>query len=326
MKNEKLWQLLLMLALIVIVSSFFTRQLTSSGTLYDYAQENPEIAFAENETETVTEENIVESETEIVGDSFEVTSTVASSVAEIGESQNKDNTSSEDVISTEDEPLCSYPTADDMASAHPERITYAEGFFYEPITLAIEARIRGISYPEDDTDIEVSLDDLSYVGVLYNDFDGNVAQGELICNNAIALDLVEIFEELYRNGYQFERIELIDEYGGDDTLSMENNNTSCFNYRIVDGSNHLSKHAYGLAIDINPFYNPYVVYNKDGSGETYISPKGSEVYADRSKDFPYKIDENDLCYKLFIEHGFTWGGNWNSSKDYQHFQKAEKIE
>ena len=36
-----------------------------------------------------------------------------------------------------------------------------------------------------------------------------------------------------------------------------------------------------------------------------------------------KIDENDLCYKLFIEHGFTWGGNWNSSKDYQHFQKVK---
>lgn len=308
MKNEKIWQLLLILALIVIVSSFFTRHLTSSGTLYDYAQENPEIAYAENETEVETEttENI---------EAGTVESAIESPVTE------PEDTKTEET--TKDEPLCSYPTADDMASAHPERITYAEGFYYEPISTDVETRIRGISYPADDTDIEVSLTDLSYVNVLYNDFDGNVAEGELICNNSIALDLVEIFEELYRNGYQFERIELIDAYGGDDTLSMENNNTSCFNYRIVDGSDHLSKHAYGLAIDINPFYNPYVVFNKDGSGETYISPNGSEVYADRSKDFPYKIDENDLCYKLFIEHGFTWGGNWNSSKDYQHFQKAE---
>lgn len=315
MKNEKLWHLLLLLALIVIVSSFFTRQLTSSGTLYDYAQENPEIAYAENETEAETETTeSIEPETLEEADATE--STIESPVTEP-----KDTEAEE---STEEESLCSYPTVDDMnSSAHPERITYAEGFFYEPITPEVESRIRGTSYPEDDTNIEVSLTDLSYVGVLYNDFDGNIAQGELICNNSIALDLVEIFEELYRNGYQFERIELIDAYGGDDTLSMENNNTSCFNYRIVDGSNRLSKHAYGLAIDINPFYNPYVVFNKDGSGETYISPKGSEVYADRSKDFPYKIDENDLCYKLFIEHGFTWGGNWNSSKDYQHFQKVE---
>ena len=317
MKNEKIWQLLLILAIIVIFNSFFTRQLTSSGTLYDYAKENPEIAYAEKETETEDAENL---ETSTFVDGTETESTDTLLVAETQDAQPEENT--ETTLSAEDETLCSYPTADDMASAHPERVTYAEGFFYEPISAEVESRIRGISYPEDDTDVEVPLSDLSYVGVLYNDFDGNVAEGELICNNSIAPDLVEIFEELYRNGYQFERIELIDEYGGDDTLSMENNNTSCFNYRIVDGTDRLSKHAYGLAIDINPYYNPYVVFNKDGSGETYISPKGSEVYADRSKDFPYKIDENDLCYKLFIEHGFTWGGNWNSSKDYQHFQKV----
>lgn len=317
MKNEKLWQLLLILALIVIVSSFFTRHLTSSGTLYDYAQENPEIAYAEKETKPETSGS---TDAETIE---RTTDTDAVAEADVPTETNTSNlNTSESIDSSEGETICSYPTADDMASAHLERVTYAEGFFYEPITPAIEARIRGISYPADDTDIEVSLDELSYVGVLYNDFNGNVMQGELICNNSIALDLVEIFEELYRSGYQFERIELIDEYGGDDTLSMENNNTSCFNYRIVDGTDHLSKHAYGLAIDVNPFYNPYVVFNKDGSGETYISPKGSEVYADRSKDFPYKIDESDLCYKLFIEHGFTWGGNWNSSKDYQHFQKV----
>ena len=67
-------------------------------------------------------------------------------------------------------------------------------------------------------------------------------------------------------------------------------------------------------------FRSYVVFNRNGTGETYISPAGSEIYADRSRDFPYKIDEDDLCYKLFIGHGFTWGGNWNSSKDYQHFQ------
>lgn len=160
------------------------------------------------------------------------------------------------------------------------------------------------------------------MGLLYHDFNGEEQTGELICNKAVAQDMVEIFYELYQNDYQIERIRLIDEYNGDDTASMADNNTSCFNYRVVDGTTSLSKHAYGLAIDINPFYNPYVVYNKGGTGNTYISPAGSEIYADRSQDFAYKIDENDLCYRLFIEHGFTWGGNWNSSKDYQHFQKV----
>ena len=162
---------------------------------------------------------------------------------------------------------------------------------------------------------------MSYVHILHYNFEGEAVEGELICNNAIAADLLEIFYELYLNEYQLERVTLIENYGGDDTLSMADNNTSCFNYRVVDGTKKLSQHAYGLAIDINPFYNPYVTYPDGG---IRISPPGSEAYADRDSDFPYKIDENDLCYKLFKEHGFTWGGNWNSSKDYQHFQKTLK--
>ena len=113
---------------------------------------------------------------------------------------------------------------------------------------------------------------------------------------------------------------LIDEYDGDDTASMEDNNTSCFNYRVVEGSTSLSKHALGRAIDINPLYNPYITYDKQGG--THVSPEKAAAYADRGMNFPYKIDENDLCYKLFTQHGFIWGGNWNSVKDYQHFQKT----
>ena len=101
---------------------------------------------------------------------------------------------------------------------------------------------------------------------------------------------------------------------------MEADNTSCFNYRVVAGSDALSRHALGLAVDINPLYNPYVSYEEDGTQN--ISPASASAYADRSVHFPYKIDENDLCYKLFIQHGFTWGGHWNNVKDYQHFQKA----
>ena len=220
---------------------------------------------------------------------------------------------------------------------HPDRITYKDGFYYEPLSEEMINHITGISYPvtenEKDSlaveacnivsskeDIQVSYDELCYVSILHYNFHGVERTGELICNQAIAQDLVEIFYELYRNEYQIEQIRLIDEYNGDDTLSMLDNNTSCFNYRVVDGTSSLSKHALGLAIDINPFFNPYVVYQSDGS--TYISPSGSETYADRSKDFAYKIDQNDLCYQLFTEHGFIWGGNWNSCKDYQHFQKT----
>ena len=194
-------------------------------------------------------------------------------------------------------------------------------FYYAPLSEEQIEYITGCSYPKNEEHPAITYDDLSYVHILHYDFEGNLAEGELICNNYIAQDLIEIFYELYLNEYQLERVTLIENYDGDDTLSMTDNNTSCFNYRVVDGTTNLSKHAYGLAIDINPFYNPYVTYP---GGKIRISPPGSEPYADREADFPYKIDENDLCYKLFKEHGFTWGGDWNSSKDYQHFQKIIK--
>lgn len=196
-----------------------------------------------------------------------------------------------------------------------DRYTYKDGFFYQSITDDVKARINGLSYKEDCT---VPYEDLRYVSVLYEDFDGETRTGEIICNKAIAQDLVEIFYELYCAHYQIDKIRLIDEYDADDDLSCADNNTSCFNFRKVYGSDNLSKHALGLAIDINPFQNPYVTYP---DGVERISPPGSEPYGDRGSGLPHMITENDLCYQLFTAHGFTWGGNWRTLKDYQHFQK-----
>lgn len=197
----------------------------------------------------------------------------------------------------------------------PERVTVSDGFFYQPITEDVKERIYGLSYKENCT---VPYEELNYVGVLYVDFQGETQAGELICNKRIAKDLAEIFQELYANQYPIDKIRLVDEYNADDDLSCLDNNTSCFNFRVVGGTNSLSKHALGLAVDINPFFNPYVTYP---NGVERISPPGSEPYGDRSANFPHKIDYNDLCYQLFTAHGFTWGGDWKSLKDYQHFQK-----
>lgn len=216
-------------------------------------------------------------------------------------------------------------------SSSPERVSYKEGFYYEPLSNDLISYITGISYPALPSEApegtlnvgeqnDISYADLRYVHIIHYDFDGKLAEGELICHNSIAEDLVEIFYDLYASEYQIEKVTLIENYNGDDTASMADNNTSCFNYRMVDGTKSLSRHALGLAIDINPLYNPYIRYDKKG-GQT-VSPVEGEAYADRTVSFPYKIDPDDLCYRLFTEHGFTWGGNWNSSKDYQHFQKA----
>ncbi len=194
----------------------------------------------------------------------------------------------------------------------------AASFYCTTLTEDIKARIKGSSYPDTQEPLQISYEELSYVHVLHYDFEGQIQEGELICNQAVAQDLVEIFYELYESQYPIEKIRLIDEYSADDEASMADNNTSCFNYRTVPGSTKLSNHSYGFAIDINPLYNPYV---RTRDGKELISPDNAVPYADRSADFPHKIDKNDLCYRIFIEHGFTWGGSWNSSKDYQHFEK-----
>lgn len=269
---------------IILLASVLSRVLSQSETLSEYAKRN-------SKTEENADINSAENETE-----SSPPVTAASTETDVSAEENETFTQ-EALPSSED----------DFYS-----------FYYEPLSEEIIDKITGVSYVENDN---ISLEDLCYVHILHYDFEDEVVEGELICNKTIALDLLEIFYELYLAEYRIEKVRLIDEYNGDDTASMEDNNTSCFNYRVVDGSTKLSKHAYGLAIDINPFFNPYVVFQSDGS--TYISPEGSEQYTDRSADFPYKIDENDLCYKLFKEHGFTWGGDWNSCKDYQHFQKTE---
>lgn len=183
-------------------------------------------------------------------------------------------------------------------------------FFYSAISDEVFARMEGNSFGEG---CVVSREELRYVRVLHTGFDGEAHIGELVVNQAIADEIVDIFYGLYQNSYPIEKMLLIDEYDGDDELSMEDNNTSCFNFRPVSGTSSLSRHAYGMAIDINPLYNPYVT----ASG---YQPSNAVDYLDRSADIPYKIDEDDLCYQLFTKYGFTWGGSWNSVKDYQHFE------
>jgi hypothetical protein len=155
--------------------------------------------------------------------------------------------------------------------------------------------------------------------VQHIDFQGKTQQGMIICNKSIASDLRQIFAELYRQRYPIEHIRPISEYGNDDERSMQANNTSCYCYRPIAGSKKLSKHALGLAIDINPLYNPCVRRHKDGT--LIIQPSTARPYTDRTLSFNYKITKSDLCYRLFIQHGFRWGGNWRTLKDYQHFEK-----
>lgn len=191
-------------------------------------------------------------------------------------------------------------------------------FYWTDLNNDIKEKITGISYPETNEKIEISYEELAYVHVLHYDFQDEIQEGELICNKKLAQDFVEIFKELFDEKYQIEKIRLVDEYGADDMESMTDNNSSCFNYRVISGTTKISNHSYGRAIDINPLYNPYVFHR---NGLEQVQPLNANEFVDRSKEFPHKIDHDDLCYKVFLKHGFTWGGDWKNSKDYQHFEK-----
>ena len=195
-----------------------------------------------------------------------------------------------------------------------------EDFKISKIDDTIFARIKGKSFKDDCT---IPRDDLRYLNVLHKDLNGNTKKGEMICNTYIAEDLIKIFQKLFNSNYPIEKIRLIDEYNAVDETAMRDNNSSCFNFRFISHTTKVSKHGLGLAVDINTLYNPYIKYI---DGKRILEPATAEEYLDRTKKFPYKIEENDLCYKLFKEHGFNWGGNcWESRKDYQHFELPDEV-
>lgn len=189
-------------------------------------------------------------------------------------------------------------------------------FKYEPLSEEIKKRIRGVSWKEI---APYSIDDLVYIQVTYYDFDGKTHIGELIMHKLVAPDIIEIFKVLFEAQFPIEKMKLIDDYDASDEASMADNNSSALCVRsITNRQNELSRHSYGVAIDINPIQNPYI-------SSDMILPKAGEDYQDRTNKRKGMIVEGDICYDAFVSHGWTWGGNWTSIKDYQHFQKDIDI-
>ena len=182
-----------------------------------------------------------------------------------------------------------------------------------PIPDTVKARMQGKSMKDK---ARISYDQLRYLTLPYYDFDSLVQKGELVCNQSIAHDLLCVFRDLFSEQYPICSIRLVDDFDADDEASMQANNSSCFNYRTIAGTNILSQHAFGMAVDINPLQNPCIRGSR-------IQPETAMDYVDRTKDFLHKIDEDDFCKQTFTSYGFTWGGDWKRMKDYQHFEKRK---
>ena len=152
------------------------------------------------------------------------------------------------------------------------------------------------------------------VKVSYINMNGESEIGELVVNEEISAEVVDIFREIYQCRFPINKMIPIDFYNCNDDKSMEDNNTSCFNYRLVSGSRKLSDHSFGKAIDINPLFNPFVKRKK-------VSPENGKMYIDRNLEEEGMIQKNDCVVNAFKSRGWYWGGNWKHSKDYQHFYK-----
>ncbi len=164
----------------------------------------------------------------------------------------------------------------------------------------------------------VAPGELRELALSFHDFSGKTQIGTLIVNRDLADDVVHLFQELYRRDFRIERMVPIEEYGGDDDVSMAANNTSAFNCRDVTGRPGVfSNHSWGRAIDINPLTNPYV------KGDTVLPPAGRK-YMDRTKKFPGSILKGGFVVHLFETDGWAWGGRWADRQDYQHFEKPAR--
>ncbi len=205
-----------------------------------------------------------------------------------------------------------------IETAQLEKLGASDLFACGPVSDEVFARMQGKSFGKGCT---VKRSDLRYLKMVHVNGNGQSQMGEMVCNKAIATDLIEIFRKLYEANYRIERMVLVDNYGADDETSMAANNTTCFNFRKVNGSTRLSKHSLGMAVDINPLYNP-CLHTKTG----VVEPANGKPYAhkrtQKTQSQIQLIEHEDLCYRLFAAHGFRWGGDWKTKKDYQHFEKV----
>lgn len=158
----------------------------------------------------------------------------------------------------------------------------------------------------------VNFINLRYITLTYIDYQSNKRKGELIVHKDVSQNIISIFRKLYNIKFPIASLNLMYNYNGNDRKSMKLNNTSSFNCRKIAGSKKWSNHAYGKAIDINPLVNPFVQGN-------YVSPQISKHLKNRSLKRKGMIRKNDEVYKIFKKYGWSWGGEWKKTKDYQHF-------
>jgi hypothetical protein len=178
------------------------------------------------------------------------------------------------------------------------------------VPAAARARMEGVSWHGDDARCP-RWDALAYLRLAHVTFEGGVAEGELVVAAALAARAVEVFRRLYAMGFPIRGMRLVDDFGASDDRSMAADNSSAFNFRVIAGTNVLSQHALGRAIDINPVENPWRRPDR-------IVPEQGRAYADRARIRPGMIVRPGPVVAVFDELGWEWGGDWLHAFDDHH--------
>ena len=158
----------------------------------------------------------------------------------------------------------------------------------------------------------VGLGDLRYVTVSFRGFDGRAHTGELVVNRRAAAEVVSVFARLYRARFPLEEMRLVTTADLHAHPTGDGNNTAAFVCRTARGQTRWSAHAYGLAVDVDPFQNPY----RRGD---LVLPELASAYLDRADGRPGMILAGGPVTAAFAAVGWTWGGTWRSPRDLMHF-------
>ena len=158
----------------------------------------------------------------------------------------------------------------------------------------------------------VGLSDLRHLTLSFRGFDGADHTGEMVVAASVAEDVVRVFRRLFAARYPIEEMRLVTTADLDAPPTGDGNNTAAYVCRATRGTTTWSAHAYGLAIDLNPFVNPY----RKGD---LVLPELASAYLDRSWRRPGMILPGGVVTRAFDDVGWTWGGNFSSVSDLMHF-------
>jgi hypothetical protein len=158
----------------------------------------------------------------------------------------------------------------------------------------------------------VTADELAWLRVTFRGFDAGRHTGELLVNASAVAGIDQVFRRLWQDRFPMEQLVIERTYDPDAPKTGDGNGTGSFVCRPTTGGTSYSQHAYGLAIDVNTFQNPYL------NGDVVL-PELASSYLHRTWVRPGMITAAGPVVAAFRDIGWEWGGDWSSLKDYQHF-------